>query len=385
MAVVGTRAAGAAGIGKGSEGLAVRASYINPQSGANWPADRALWRAPDDGGLLALTPGRGLARDEIERSETSLWRYRAAIRVEDRDRVSLGEGFTPLVETEWEGRRLLFKCEHLMPTGSFKDRGTTVMMSHLKQAGVAALLEDSSGNAGASIAAYAAAAGIRARIMVPESAPAAKRVQIVAAGADLHPVAGDRDAVERAALAAAETVFYASHNRQPFFLEGTKTLAFELWEQLGFRAPAAVAAPCGNGANILGLHLGFRELQEAGEIDTLPRLYAVQAANNAPIRALFDGRAMPSAPTVADGIATAQPIRGRMVADTVRSTGGSVPVASEEAILGALGRLARSGWFLEPTSAVVVAALPQIPGDDIVLVLTGSGLKTLDVHAGLAG
>ena len=385
MAVVGTRAAGAAGIGKGSEGLTVRASYINPRSGANWPADRALWRAPDDGGLLGLTPGRGLVRDEIERSEPSLWRYRAAIRVEDRDRVSLGEGFTPLVETEWEGRRLLFKCEQLMPTGSFKDRGTAVMMSHLKQAGVEALLEDSSGNAGASIAAYAAAAGIRARIMVPESAPAAKRVQIAAAGAELQEVAGDRDTVERAALAAAETMFYASHNRQPFFLEGTKTLAFELWEQLGFRAPAAVAAPCGNGANILGLYLGFRELQEAGEIDALPRLHAVQAANNSPIRSLFDGRALPQGPTVADGIATAQPIRGRMVVDAVRATGGSVPVASEEAILGALGRLARSGWFLEPTSAVVVAALPQIPEDDIVLVLTGSGLKTLDVHAGLAG
>ena len=359
------------------------ASYINPRSGASWPADRALWRAPDDGGLLGLQPGRGLARDEIERSEPSLWRYRAAIRVDDGNRVSLGEGFTPLVGTEWDGRPLLFKCEHLMPTGSFKDRGAAVMMSHLKQAGVEALLEDSSGNAGASVAAYAAAAGIRARIMAPAGAPAAKRVQIAAAGAELHEVAGDRDAVERAALAAAEETFYASHNRQPFFLEGTKTLAFELWEQLGFRAPAAVAAPCGNGANILGLHLGFRELQEAGEIDALPRLHAVQAANNSPIRTLFDGQSRPRGPTVADGIATAQPIRGRMVADAVRATGGSVPVVSEEAILGALGRLARSGWFLEPTSATVAAALPQIPEDDLVLVLTGSGLKTLDVHAGL--
>ena len=363
----------------------MRASYINSRSGASWPADRALWRAPDDGGLLGLTPGRGLARDEIERSEPSLWRYSAAIRVEGARRVSLGEGFTPLVETEWQGRRLLFKCEHLMPTGSFKDRGTTVMMSHLKQAGVEALLEDSSGNAGASIAAYAAAAGIRARIMVPESAPAAKRVQIASAGAELREVAGDRDAVERAALAAAEGSFYASHNRQPFFLEGTKTLAFELWEQLGFRAPAAVAAPCGNGANILGLYLGFRELQEAGEIETLPRLHAVQAANNSPIRTLFDGRTLPRGPTVADGIATAQPIRGQMVADAVRATGGSVPVASEDAILEAVGRLARSGWFLEPTSAVVAAALPQIPEEDLVLVLTGSGLKALGVHAGLLG
>ena len=360
------------------------ASYINPRSGASWPADRALWRAPDDGGLLELAPGRGLARDEIERLEPSLWRYRAAIRVEDRGRVSLGEGFTPLVETQWEGRRLLFKCEHLMPTGSFKDRGAAVMVSHLKQAGVEALLEDSSGNAGASIAAYAAAGGIHARIMAPAGAPAAKRIQIAAAGAELLEVAGDRGAVEQAALAAAKELFYASHNRQPFFLEGVKTLAFELWEQLGFRAPAAVAAPCGNGANILGLYLGFRELQEAGEIEALPRLHAVQAANNAPIRTLFDGRRLPRGPTVADGIAAAQPVRGRMVADAVRATGGSVPVVAEDAILDALGRLARSGWFLEPTSATVAAALPQIPGGELVLILTGSGLKTLDIHAGLA-
>jgi len=102
----------------------VGVSYINPRSGANWPADRALWRAPDDGGPLALAPGRGLARDDIERSETSLWRYRAAIRVDAARRVSLGEGLTPLVETAWAGRRVLFKCEHLMPTGSFKDRGS---------------------------------------------------------------------------------------------------------------------------------------------------------------------------------------------------------------------------------------------------------------------
>ncbi|MCY4229969.1 MAG: pyridoxal-phosphate dependent enzyme [Alphaproteobacteria bacterium] len=362
------------------------AYYINPRSGASWPANQALWCAPDDGGLLELTPGKGLGPDEIERSDLSLWRYRAAIRVEDKSRVSLGEGFTPLVETEWGGRRLLFKCEHLMPTGSFKDRGAAVMMSHLKQTGVAALLEDSSGNAGASIAAYAAAADLHACIMAPAGAPVAKRVQIAAVGAELQKLPGDRDAVGRAALAAAEERFYASHNRQPFFLEGIRTLAFELWEQLGFRAPAAVAAPCGNGANILGLYLGFRELQMAGQIAALPRLHAVQAANNAPIRALFDGRVRAQGPTIADGIATAQPIRGRMVADAVKATGGTVPVVSEEAILDALGRLARSGWFLEPTSAVVAAALPQIPEDDnLVLVLTGSGLKTLDIHAELAG
>ena len=105
----------------------MRASYINPRSGANWPADRALWRAPDDGGLLGLTPGRGLVRDEIERSETSLWRYRAAIRVEDAGRVSLGEGLTPLVETEWEGRRSSSNAS-TYADGSFKTGHRPSMM-----------------------------------------------------------------------------------------------------------------------------------------------------------------------------------------------------------------------------------------------------------------
>ncbi len=360
-------------------------SYSNPRTGATWPATQALWRAPDDGGLLELTPGRGLGRDEIERGEVSLWRYRAAIRLADGARVSLGEGFTPLVETVWEGRRLLFKCEHLMPTGSFKDRGSAVMVSHLKQAGVSALMEDSSGNAGASIAAYAAQAGIRARILAPESAPRAKRVQIAAAGAELDLVAGDRDAVQEAALAAAESAFYASHNRQPFFLEGVKTLAFELWEQLGFRAPAAVAAPCGNGANILGLWLGFRELQAAGQIEAIPRLHAVQAANVAPLAALLAGRSPPPArPTVADGIATARPVRGPAVAAALRATGGGVLTVGEAAIRDAMVRLSRSGWFVEPTSATVLAALPQIPDEDLAVVLTGSGLKALDIWAELS-
>ena len=358
-------------------------SYVNPRTGSRWSIDRPLWRAPDDGGTVDLTPGAGLAPADVETGEASLWRYARAIRLPESGRVSLGEGFTPMVRTVWSGRRLAFKCDHVMPTGSFKDRGTAVMMSYLRQVGVPALLEDSSGNAGASVAAYAAAAGIGARILVPAGAPEAKRIQIAAAGPELVPVAGTRDDVAQAAMAEAETRFYASHNRQPFFLEGMKTLAFELWEQSGFRAPSAVVAPCGNGANILGLHIGFGELLAAGAVDAMPRLYAVQAANISPVLAAVHGTGFRAGPTVADGIAVAEPVRLRDILGAVRSSGGRVVAVGEADILASLRELARAGWFVEPTSATAVAALPLIAEADPVVVLTGTGLKASSLHATL--
>ena len=130
---------------------------------------------------------------------------------------------------------MLFKLESQMPTGSFKDRGTAVMLNHLIEVGVGPIHEDSSGNAGSSIATYAAAAGLQCRIYVPATAPRGKVVQIAASGAEVRAIPGTRQAVTEAALAAVGESFYASHNWQPFFIEGTKTLAYELWEQLGFR------------------------------------------------------------------------------------------------------------------------------------------------------
>src|SRR4051812_7906701 len=340
------------------------ANYNCPSCGKAIPADRPVWRC-DCGGPLDLEPGQGLTRAEIDPGEASLWRYRAALALNSTPRVSLGEGWTPLVERRWEGIAILFKLESQMPTGSFKDRGTAVMLNHLLETGVGPIHEDSSGNAGASIATYAAAAGIPCRIYIPAAAPRAKLVQIAASGADVRPIPGTRQDVTEAALAAIGESFYASHNWQPFFIEGTKTLAFELWEQLGFRVPDNILVPTGYGSNILGLERGFDELEHRGEIDRRPRLFAVQAANCAAFAVAWEAGAadrvpFEARPTVADGIATVKPVRGAEVLAALRRSGGGVVAVAEEAIAPAVAGLGRLGLFVEPTAATAAAALDRM-------------------------
>jgi threonine synthase len=295
--------------------------------------------------------------------------------------------------------RVWFKLESQMPTGSFKDRGTAVMLSHLVAVGVGAIHEDSSGNAGASTATYAAAAGLACTIYVPAAAPRGKIVQIAASGAAVRAIPGTRQEVSEAALAASERgdSFYASHNWQPFFIEGTKTLAYELWEQLGFRAPDAIVVPTGYGSNILGLDRGFDELLRRGEIARQPRLFAVQAANCAALDSAWRAGAddfVPFAPraTIADGIAAAHPVRTREVLAALRRSGGGVVAVPEADIAPALVALGRIGLFVEPTAATAAAALSQLiaagmiaPHDTVVAVLTGHGLKAADAIAKLLG
>ena len=300
----------------------------------------------------------------------------------------MGEGWTPLVTREWDGASIRFKLETQMPTGSFKDRGTAVMLNHLIEVGVGPIHEDSSGNAGASIATYAAAAGLACRIFVPATAPRGKLVQIAATGAAVEAIAGSRQTVTEAALAAAGTSFYASHNWQPFFIEGTKTLAYELWEQLGFTVPDNILVPTGYGSNILGLERGFdEELRRRGETDRMPRLFAVQAANCAAFAAAWETGAdtcvaFDAAPTMADGIATVKPVRVAEVLDALRRSEGGVVAVPESAIGPALKRLGRLGLYVEPTAATAGAALSRLladgtigAGEATVAVLTGHGLK----------
>ena len=361
-------------------------SYVDPSNGRVYPLDEPRWCA-DGGHHLNLSPGPGLTRGDIDPSRRSVWRYARAIRVGAEHAVSMGEGWTPIVRGRWSGAPIVYKLEFMMPTGSFKDRGMTVMVSYLKSRGVERVLEDSSGNAGASLSAYVAAAGMRCRILVPETASPAKIAQIAAGGADVVTIAGSRQDVAEAALRQSAEIFYASHNWQPFFVEGTKTLAFELWEQLGFRAPDNVVVPLGYGSNVLGCERGFAELVRAGEIPRRPRLFGVQAANCAPYHAAFRAgadRLVPTeiAPTIAEGIASARPTRVVEVLQAVRDTGGSIAAVSEAEIVDALGALARGGLYVEPTSAAAAAGLSRLladgaisPDETTVLVLTGTGLK----------
>jgi threonine synthase len=311
--------------------------------------------------------------------------------------VSLGEGWTPLIRRDWQGTQICFKLESQMPTGSFKDRGTAVMLNHLLQVGVGPIHEDSSGNAGASIATYAAAAGIPCRIYVPAAAPRAKLVQIAASGAEVRAIPGTRQDVTEAALGAIGESFYASHNWQPFFIEGTKTLAYELWEQLGFAVPDNIVVPTGYGSNILGLERGFEELERNREITRRPRLFAVQAANCAPFGAAWAAGADRFVPfdaqaTVADGIATRHPVRVAEVLGALRRSQGGVVAVTEDEIPLALAALGRLGLFVEPTAATAGAALTRLlrdgairDGQTTVAVLTGSGLKAADRIGDLLG
>ena len=262
------------------------------------------------------------------------------------------------------------------------------MVSILRAQGVTRLLEDSSGNGGAAIAAYAAAGGLRAKILVPASTAQDKIVQTRAYGAEIERIPGTRQDTSDAAEREAARIFYAGHNWQPFFLQGTKTLAYELWEDLDFNAPDNVIIPTGAGSNVLGCDIGFSELLSRGEIARLPRLFAAQPENCAPLNASFmDGSddlvPVEVRPTIAEGASIARPVRAREVLGALRRCGGATVAVPEAEIEKALFDLGRIGLYAEPTSALAAAALTQLiergavqTGETTVLVLTGAGLKT---------
>ncbi len=371
-------------------------AYLDPRSGATFPITEPRWCGPGRAPLL-LTDLPGITRDDIDTTTRSLWRYRAALPLACAEPISMGEGCTPLVARVLHGAAALLKCEWFMPTGSFKDRGASVMLSLLRQQGVRAVLEDSSGNGGAAVAGYAAAGGMSATIMAPDSTSPAKTVAMRAYGAAVDLVPGPRQATSDAAEARASRIFYASHNWHPFFLHGTKTLAYELWEDLGFVAPDNVIIPCGAGSNVLGCDIGFSELMRSGAITRLPRLFAAQPANCGPIAAAFlAGRATipdrPGRPTIAEGTAIAQPLRLREVTDALRRSGGGAVLLEEAEIAAATLDLARSGIYVEPTCAQAAAAFGHLlrngsitPDQTTVLVLTGTGLKATPRIADLLG
>ena len=197
------------------------AVYVDMRTKATYPLMPPRWRS-DTGGPLMLSSLEGLDRSEIDLGERSLWRYRAAFPVRVDVPVTLGEGCTPLIERSWLGAPALFKLEWFSPTGSFKDRGASVMISILREQGIQQILEDSSGNGGAAIAAYASAGGMIAKILAPASTQPGKTIQMRAYGAEVELVPGTRQQTADEAERQAVDLFYASHNWQPLFLQGTR-------------------------------------------------------------------------------------------------------------------------------------------------------------------
>jgi len=321
----------------------------------------------------------------IEAGQPGIWRYRHTFGFpEAYEPVSLGEGNTPLVWDQVFGTLVAFKCEYLNPSGSFKDRGSALIAGFLRGRGVQAALEDSSGNAGASLAAYAARAGIRLRVYIPDSAAGPKRAQIQAYGAEFVRIMGPRSNAAEAVRRAAESgEVYASHAYLPYNLPGYATLSYELCEQLG-RAPGSLIVPVGQGGLILGVYRGFQALQKASLVEHIPLLVGVQARACAPLWALTSyGQAglawVAEAQTLAEGIRVRHPLRGDAVIQAVSASQGMFVAVDEEDIIAGQAELARRGFYVEPTSAVVWSGLAQtaskIP-EPIAVVLTGSGLKT---------
>jgi len=342
-------------------------------AGSEWQLVRAIVASMPDGATL-------------RKRAATMWRFAEALPVPHPGALSMGEGMTPLVVAP--GRSAAFKVDYLMPTGSFKDRGTVVLIAAALQAGARRVVADSSGNAGTAIAAYAARARIGCEVYVPAATSSAKLSQLAAYGATVREVAGSREQTAAAAAEAASDpgVFYASHVYNPFFFHGTKTYVLELWEQCGGRLPATLVLPVGNGTLLLGVYLGCRELLAQ---DLMPRLVAVQASACAPLaRAWADGSAHPAEvaglDTIAEGVAIARPVRGAQILAAIAATQGTVVSVSDEQILGAYRDLAAAGLYVEPTSAVCWAALlaglvdlePDSAHERVVLPLCGSGLKT---------
>lgn len=313
--------------------------------------------------------------------------------------VTLGEGWTPLVSAP--DRSATYKLEWLFPTASFKDRGAAVTLSHARELGVDRVVEDSSGNAGAAIATYAARAGIDAEVFVPAGVKAGKRLAIERAGATVRPVEGDRADVTEACLAAVRdgtrgtataetdppgqpTVWYASHAWQPAFLEGTATFAYEVAAQRDWTVPDAVVTPLGHGTLFLGAYLGFTRLEQAGWTDGVPRLYGAQAAGAAPVVADRHGPAAAAGDNDhADGIQIRDPARRDEIHEALEATGGDVVAIDSETTAAEHDRLGRRGLPVEPSCAVAPAALDRLrdqdaigADEDVVVPLTGSGLAT---------
>jgi len=349
------------------------------------PAEGFLYRCPACGGLFDFAaPILYDPEWKTGSRRRGLGRFRSLFPLPaEAPFISLGEGGTPLIEG-WAGNRAVhFKCEQLNPTGSFKDRGAAVLVSALAAAGVRRVVEDSSGNAGAALAAYAAQGGIQARVFAPASASGPKLAQMEAYGAEVIRVPGPRSAVsEEVQRAAGGDVIYASHAHLPDVLIGTATMAFELVEQLG-QAPGSVVSPAGQGSILLGLYRGFQALVAGGVIERLPQLVGVQARACAPLWAVHAAgaaglRMVSEGATVAEGIRILRPLRGDAVLAAVEASDGTWVAVDEDPIEVGRQALARQGLYVEPTSAVVWPALIEL-GESlhrpIVAVLTGSGFK----------
>jgi threonine synthase len=342
-----------------------------------------------------------LTKQALRDRPANMWRYAEVLPVRDAASVvTLGEGFTPILEAHRLGRELgfrhlLIKDEGLNPTGSFKARGLSTAVSRAKELGLSRLTMPSAGNAAGAMAAYCAAAGIEAHVFMPKDAPAANRQEVVAYGARLTLVDGlITDAGRLSARAAEELgLFDVSTLREPYRVEGKKTMGYEIAEQLGWELPDVIVYPTGGGTGIVGMWKAFDEMERLGWIGPRrPRMVVVQAEGCAPIvRAFEQGREFaepfPNPHTLAAGMRVPSAIGDYLILRAVRESGGTAITVGDDQLVDGSLRMARlEGVFACPEGGATLAGLIKlrdaglVGADERVLLLnTGSAMKYLDV------
>jgi len=324
---------------------------------------------------------------KIYETHHSVWRYaRLLPYVKENEIITLGEGWTPLVKFS---KKVHFKLENLNPTGSFKDRGSTVLISALHKTIKKArgyMSEDSSGNAGASMAAYAAHADLRAKIYVPETVSGPKFNQIQFYGAEVTKVSGSRTKVAEEAQKAEKKKFYLGHIFHPLFRDGIRTLAYEIAEQSGWNVPERVYLPVSAGTLLLGVISGFNHLKDSGIMDKTPKIMACQTQQVSPLyHRLKNIRYKPPehVTSIADALVSTHPPLLDLMVKKLKEADGDAVMVSEDETSKAFLELAKKGFFVEPSSAVAYAGYKKhledgktSEAEHATIVLTGTGLKT---------
>ncbi len=364
-------------------------SYIGTESKQEFNANIPIWHGANFE-LLDLVFPIKFNPEKIKKNRTNLLRYSSFLPIENEENfVSFSEGFTPLIPIKFtNGISAQIKLDFLFPTGSYKDRGSMVLMSKIKSLGIKNITQDSSGNAGASVAAYATKAKINCEVFLPLETPSSKVTQIMAYNAIVKKVNGNRKETAAIAFEAAKANYYASHSFNPFFFQGTKTFAYEVMEQLNWKTPDAIILPAGNGTLLLGCYIGFMEMLQGAAISKIPKLIAVQSENCAPLKYLhadknFDLQSFTALDTLAEGIAIPNPIRAKQMLEAVQYSKGEIITVSEMEIIKAWKEMASLGYLIEPTSAATIAGLLKYgvgsnQNENLVSLFSGTGLKSMD-------
>lgn len=291
---------------------------------------------------------------------------------------SRGEGFTRLVEEKINENRVLFKLEYLNPSGSFKDRGSSLAIYYAYKMGFREVVEDTSGNTGISVALYSKLYGLRARIYMPRTAPEGKKKLVKSLGAEIIEAPTRADASEAVLRDLSSDRFYVAHTWNYLYALGASTIAYEVYEEFG--VPDYVISPIGSGGLLLGLYLGFENLRRLGLASKTPTLIGVQGYSAQPVyEKMYGRREAGESSDLADGIMVSNPPRINDIIEAIKSSGGRVVLVGNREISEATRELYEMGFIVEPTSAAAYAVYKKIQGgtkrSSVLIPLTGSGLK----------